>query len=351
MDNDRDNVTYNHGKNILNCSFSKDSITLKYVDFDKHIIYQNSFNDSVIREYRTLNNFSHFKSFVDSALSNTDNFEIIFTVSFDHLDINIIFNDNITLPVNISLRLERVQIDNTFTYELKKNINELENQISILKKQCDFFRKIIMSMNLPVAAGIRGHTTGGSLNNTLIMLNPTLDIFCGLTYSENWGDIKLPNIKIKGSNINSQLSRLQYAGRLSLPSLKNQLRVKMMYYEFPPHPICFNSFFYAEIFSIFNPNTLILDCSHFHQNPYGDIYYGFDTVRRIVFVGDCSDKKLVTYLGSLEKVEEFYFYDTPNIKNLLNKHKHKFIEDPTNGIQLREKIIKEITESNANRGF
>lgn len=340
-------LTYNHGNNKLTASFYQDYILMRYIDFDTNIVYENMINESIVREYKQLNDFNDVINIVNGAIENDD---VVIKIDIPVptkkcLIVNITHNSKY-VPFTICLLLNRLQGENTFSGELKKNIMDLEtkvtdmgNEITLLKKQNMYLRKITENIRIPIATFLHNN------HANVFSINPNADILW-LPYQRDRFTHINPNIFSNNHKIIQQIiPAYNYWCNTSLISHETigPINIKMLYMEISgcngDHSHC--GFWYEKIFDILQIDTLICMNSSTSQCPR----YRFKTgkIHRLIFMSDSIPFDQET----IKNIEELCFYDAPNTRKTLDRYKQKFIGYPT----LCDKLIQEILESKTNYGL
>jgi len=366
-------LTYNHGNNKLTSSFYHDYILLRYVDFDTNIVYENTIGESIIREYKQLNNFDDVINLVKGAMSDSDDMvKINIPVPTKKcLIVNITYSSKY-IPFTICITLNRLQGENTFSGELKKNIIDLENEVSVLKQQniqlfqmTKYLRKITERMSVPIA--IFRYSQG---THYTFQVNPNADILW-LSSKIGYNNIIHPGIFNINNNIIQNNVLIEKFGsnnsQWEIEILDNPgfIYVKVLYMTTREcmqgdHSLC--DFWHKTLFDIITADTLILNCAQFpncwaERAKYPKMFknhehhHRFEKFKRIVFVGECNHyfKDYVDF-KTFDNVQEIYFYNSSDIKSFLKeKLQDKFVENSSK--QLCDTLIKEILESKTDFGF
>lgn len=343
-------LTYDHGNNKLTASFYQDYILMRYVDFDTNIVYESTINESIVREYKQLNNFNDITNLVNGAMENDDDIiKIDIPVPTKKcLTVNITY-DSKYIPFTICLVLNRLQGENTFSGELKKSIMELEKQNAHLLRMTNYLRKITEHIRIPIATFTN---TGADKHTNIFSINPNADILWLPENSNGIRTITPDMFNINDHHIIQDIipTKKYRPGNDSYFRYENTIgpiSVKVLYLQMyicpGTHTTCV--FWYETLFNVIQADTLILDCSSCTTCQMGKgAMIKLDKFKRVAFVSDYPNFKTYFDVESLKNAKKIYLYNTPTIECDLDVYKNKFVR-PANGERLRDILIKEILDS------
>lgn len=357
-------ITYKHGNNFLKCSIFGDYLLLRYIDYGTNIVYEASIPEKFLIDYRQIKNFDQLTDIVKAAFANdTDNIKLDFPVpTKNSMLVNIVYD--YYLSFTITFELVRLQGENTFTGELKKDIARLKIANDILTKRVESLnRELVKSIKVPIIHYTHHITSPnvypsvclhGSANANILWVKSITDgLNCDrlnkIVNPETFGsdiislhdNIWKDDCDYKNNNIwHDDLRGMHYTVLgLQLPNgCKSPSH---------SHSTCVT---FLKIFDYIplSIETLIIigiNSTCFGNGGVNALIQNLKKFKRVVFYND--EPQIYNSIGQnhLSNTTELYFYNAPQTMNRLNTMRDKFVED-LNLVKFVDTITNEITEKN-----
>lgn len=364
-------ITYKHGSNYLKCTIFADYLLLRYIDYGTNIIYEASIPEKFLIDYRQIKNFDQLTNIVKAAFADdTDNIKLDFPVpTKNSMLVNIVYD--YYLSFTITFELARLQGENTFTGELKKDAARLKMANDILRKKVEslnMMRDLVKLIKVPIIHYSHNFHVSqylhGSVNANILWVKSITDnLNCNrlneivnpetfgsdiisihdniqqsdydYTHNNIWhGDLKGMHYTVLGL----QLPNGCKASRHAHSTCDTLLKI----FEYIPLSI--------ETLVIVGNNGIpslygIGSTSCFGNAGVNILLDNLKKFKRVVFYND--DSKIYRSIAQnhLPNTTELYFYNAPQIMNKLNTMRDKFVEDP-NLVKLVDTVTDEIIEKN-----